>query len=322
MNITFKQYKHLVALNRYRHFGRAADSLSISQPALSRSIQVLERNLGTKLFNRGPGGVEPTETGFLLIQHAKRIVAISAELKTQLADASYRAHHQLSVVCGHYPAELTVPTALSELMNDWPDLQITMEVADWTRKLMQLENEACDLAVGELSAESQCIDLSRELLNDRELLFVVRPGHPLSKLRSPTLEDVLAYPWACSNIPERAALSFGSGPLVAGSFDAERGFFVPKILSASLSTSLKLVMKTDVVGAAPLITAHAHVQRGDLALIRFTAPFMRLNYGFMWEAQKHLSPVAQAFMAKIRIAEQDLAARESALREELGMDRW
>ncbi|MCU0988705.1 MAG: LysR family transcriptional regulator [Xanthomonadales bacterium] len=322
MNISLKQFQHLVALNRYRHYGKAADALSISQPALSRSIQALEQNLGATLFSRSRGGVEPTETGGLLIEHARRIMAVTAELQSQLDEARDRARRKLAIACGHYPAELTVPGALSGLMREWPDLQITMEVTDWIRTVAALENDTCDLAVGDIGAESSLIDISRELLNDRQVYAVVRPGNPLSKMKRPDLQDLLAYPWACSPIPERAAKWFGPGPLAAGDLDAERGLFIPKIIASSLSTSLKLVMENDIVGIAPLGTALAHLQREELALVRFTAPWMRLNYGFMWNAQKPLSAVAQAFMNKIRTAEQELAGRESALREELGIARW
>jgi len=282
----------------------------------------MEQNLGAKLFSRSRRGVEPTEKGSLLVEHAKRIMALAAELQSQLDDASDRARRKLAIACGHYPAELTVPGALSALMAEWPDLQISMEVTDWIRTVTSLENESCDLAVGDLGADSPVIDISRELLNDRLVYAVVRPGNPLSKLKRPDVQDLLAYPWACSPIPERAAKWFGPGPLAAGAFNAERGLFIPKIIASSLSTSLKLVMENDIVGIAPLGTALAYLQREELALVRFTAPWMRLNYGFMWNAQKPLSAVAQAFMGKIRTAERELAGRESALREELGVARW
>ena len=322
MDISLKQIEHLVALNRHRHFGKAAEALSISQPALSRSIQTLERSIGATLFTRSRARVEPTETGLIAIRHANRITAATAELRSDLAEAASQAGTRLRVVCGHYPAELTVPGALSETMNDHPGLQVTMEVADWPKALLMLERDVCELAIVELSATREAVELGVEVVSQQQVFLVVRRGHPLSKLKAPGLQDVLSTPWACSHIPMRAAKAFGDGPFMAGDLDLDAGVFVPKIIVSSVSTALKLVAENDVVGIATLAIAYPYLERGELELVRFTAPWMQLNYGFVWHAQKPLSPVARAFMSRIREAERKAAAGERVLRRELGIAAW
>lgn len=322
MDISLRQIEHLLALNRHRHFGKAAEALNISQPALSRSIQTLERSIGATLFTRSRARVEPTETGLIAIRHSNRIIAASAELRSEIAEAAGQAGRRLAVVCGHYPAELTVPGALSETMNDYPGLQVTMEVADWPKALLLMKRDACDLAVVELSAQGAAIELGVEVVNQQQVFFVTRRGHPLSKLKTPGLQDVLSRPWACSRIPMRAARVFGEGPFMAGQLDHDAGFFVPKIIVSSVSAALKLVAENDFIGIATLATAYPYLKRGELELVRFRAPWMQLNYGFIWDAQKPLSPVAKSFMARIREAERKAAAGESVLQRELGIATW
>lgn len=322
MNLSFRQCEYLVALDRHRHYGRAADALSISQPALSRSIQTIEQQVGTNLFDRSRAGAAPNASGEIVIRHAKRVLATASSLQSELAEATGRAAQRLSIACGHYPAELSVPGALGRLMQKYPQLQLAMELADWPASIEQLENDACDLAVAELSARSEQIDLGTEPLNDRPVIFVVRPGHPLTRLAAPRLEQLLAYPWASSRIPARAAERFGPGPFAAGEIMPGEGILVPRIVASSLSGSLKLAMETDAVGIAPLTVAATHLQRGELSPVRFYQPWMRLNYGFIWDRARPLPAIAQEFMAEVRSAERRTAAQEASIQRQLGMSGW
>lgn len=312
-HVTLRHFQQLLALESHRHFGRAAQSLAMSQPALSRSIQSLESNLGTLLFERSSRGLQATPSGQLLVRHGRRILAATAELQSEFDELRGRCESKLSIACGHYPAEMTVPGVLSELMKDWPRAQISMEVTDWIRITDLLENGSCDLAITELSAADKSTGLVSELLNDRVLHMVVRNGHPLLQLDNPGLDELLAYPWVCSHIPRRAAHLFGSDPVAAGDIDEETGNFIPKIIASSLSTALKLVIENDVVGIAPTILAWPLLQRGELSVVPFQATWLRLNYGFVWQAQRPLSALARAFMARAREAESRMANEEHAL---------
>ena len=68
MTIDIRLLRQVLALSKHRNFARAAESLHISQPALSRSIAGLEQSLGVQLFERTPGGVEPTICGQAVIE--------------------------------------------------------------------------------------------------------------------------------------------------------------------------------------------------------------------------------------------------------------
>src|SRR5664279_2439763 len=78
--ITSARLRHVVALAEHRSFLRAAESLRITQPALTKSIQVLEATLGVKLFNRHPGGVVLTEFGTLVAEHTRDVLGAEGEL--------------------------------------------------------------------------------------------------------------------------------------------------------------------------------------------------------------------------------------------------
>src|SRR5258707_15896701 len=73
--ITLKQLRYLTALAAHRHFGKAAEACSVTQPALSMQIRDLENNLGADLVERRPGEIILTETGAEVARRAERGVA-------------------------------------------------------------------------------------------------------------------------------------------------------------------------------------------------------------------------------------------------------
>src|ERR687898_51321 len=69
-----------------RSFSRAAEALALTQPAVSQQVGALERQLGVRLLDRGPGGPAPTEAGALLLAHADAIAGRLAQADAQIAE--------------------------------------------------------------------------------------------------------------------------------------------------------------------------------------------------------------------------------------------
>src|SRR5262245_38349654 len=78
--VTFRQLRYLAALAEHRHFGRAAQACSVTQPALSMQIRELERQLGVELVERRPGEVVLTELGFEVARRGERMLVASRDL--------------------------------------------------------------------------------------------------------------------------------------------------------------------------------------------------------------------------------------------------
>jgi DNA-binding transcriptional LysR family regulator len=115
--LTFRE----VALQR--SFSRAAESLSLSQPAVSQQIAALERQLGTPLLERRPGGLELTAAGRLALDHAESVAAHLARADTQLAELVSAERRRLRV--GAFPSALAtvVPAAIARLVEAEPELE-------------------------------------------------------------------------------------------------------------------------------------------------------------------------------------------------------
>jgi DNA-binding transcriptional LysR family regulator len=72
-----RQLEYFVAVAEERHFGRAAERLRVAQPGVSQQIKLLERSLGAKLFIRGSDGVQLTEAGGALLDHARLVLELA-----------------------------------------------------------------------------------------------------------------------------------------------------------------------------------------------------------------------------------------------------
>ena len=84
-----RHLRYFLAVGEEQHFRRAAQRLRVAQPALSRQIQMLEEELGFKLFKRLPRGVKITDAGKLFLDDARRILQ---EVNDSIGRAK-EAHH-------------------------------------------------------------------------------------------------------------------------------------------------------------------------------------------------------------------------------------
>ena len=116
--LTFREVAHR------RSFSRAAEALALTQPAVSQQVAALERQLGVRLLDRGPGGPAPTEVGALLLAHADAVAERLAQAGAQVAERVTAERETLRA--GAFPSALSsiVPTAIAQLHDERPSLQI------------------------------------------------------------------------------------------------------------------------------------------------------------------------------------------------------
>ncbi len=113
MNITLRQLQYMLALEKFRNFSRAAESVHVTQPALSMQIRELEQSLGLTLVERRPRDIRLTRAGRMVIDHALRI---DAELKSLEADLR-RGQGQVNLGVIPTVAPYLMPRALPKLQS-------------------------------------------------------------------------------------------------------------------------------------------------------------------------------------------------------------
>jgi DNA-binding transcriptional LysR family regulator len=191
---------------RLGSFSRAAEALSLTQPAVSQQVAALERQAGTRLLERGPGGLSLTPAGELLLTHAD-VVADRLDLATgQLAELAGHAARELRI--GAFPSALAtrVPQALARLTAERPEVKA--DVAERTSDALvegvrtgELHVAVCfqDAAVPRREHEgTERLDLGEEPF--RALLPL---GHPLAGAGPLRLQQLAGETWVA---PSRRGL--------------------------------------------------------------------------------------------------------------------
>ena len=108
-----RQFELVQALAKYRHFGRAAEALGVSQPALTRSLKHLERDVGVTLFDRQ--GVAPTVFGELVLSHSGSVIKGFDDLMREITLAKGMEIGRLAVSAGPYSSDVSGQRAMGIL---------------------------------------------------------------------------------------------------------------------------------------------------------------------------------------------------------------
>ncbi len=314
MVIDLRLIQHALTLARHRNYARAAEALHLSQPALSRSIAGLEAALGVKLFDRTRQGVTATAFGERLLARGLTLLTDAAELERELKLMQGLKAGVLKIAAGLYPSELSVAPAVGRLAVRHPQLRIEMHNADWRTVIRKVLASQVDLGIMELSSAEQDPRLVIEPLPQHPGAFFCRPGHPLLKEKSPSLEDMLKFPFVSGSVPARAGEMFYR-LAKAGAIDPDTGDYLPAVMVDSVTHAKAVVLGSDAVSMAPIGLLGAEVKSETLALLPFRLPWLHTNYGFAYLKERALAPATQALMSEIRSIETQLLKAESRIVE-------
>jgi DNA-binding transcriptional LysR family regulator len=323
MDLSSRDLRLVTTIDRYRHFGRSADALGISQPALSRALKSLESRLGEALFIRSRAGVETTDLGRLIADRARGLLAEISDLERDIELARQDGVGELTVAVGHFPAEISVAPAVRDVLAGRPRLKLTLRSQDWVGIKESLLSREIDLAFCETSGVESDDRFRIRPVGNHPVFFFTRKGHPLARRASLGIGDMFDYPWAAPVIPWRAASSFplDSPDVAAGVLDPERRVFLPRVMITSLQLAKNIVVGSDSLAFGMLTQIRDEIDAGQLELVRFHAPWMYLHYGFVWLTKRTMSTEAEEFVTRIEAAEARLRASEEILRRRYWGDR-
>jgi LysR family transcriptional regulator, regulator of abg operon len=171
----------------------AARRLGVSQPALTKLIRELERELAATLLVRSTTGVLATAQGKVLYDHA---VAADRELNVaieQIGQLGGRMEGALSIGAVPIAVMTLIPEALRTFGREFPQIQLRVSEELYIQQLTRLRNGEVDIAVGPVPDQLPAGEFTVETLMPVAMVIVVRKGNPLGKAR--TLSDLANTPW-------------------------------------------------------------------------------------------------------------------------------
>jgi DNA-binding transcriptional LysR family regulator len=198
----------LIALDDHGSLRRAAQQVSISQPATTKSLQEIEALFGADLFVRSPRGIVANELGRCVIRHARALRSEVSALRDELAAILRGGGGTLAVgaVMGSVPVWLT-PT-LKTLREVQPDISVEVWEDNSARLLSMLDQRLLDIVIGRpsISVHPEAYDFIP--LEVEEMCFIVDAADPLAHEPSLKLVDIAGNPWIVpqATLPLRSLL--------------------------------------------------------------------------------------------------------------------
>ena len=168
MNIN--QIKQVLTVAEERNFTNAAKKLFISQPSLSKSIKLLEEELGIELFERNP--IKPTYAGEIFISKAKKILAEFGELEIRMSDISNLSQTYMVIGIPSHRCYCFMPKILRELHEEYPNCFIKIEEYPTFLLKQMLIDDKIDFYLGTENPDSS-IYKAEHICN--ESLYLVFP---------------------------------------------------------------------------------------------------------------------------------------------------
>ncbi|EXJ15283.1 LysR substrate-binding domain-containing protein [Imhoffiella purpurea] len=296
------QVFHTVA--RLLSFTKAAETLHMTQPAVTFQVRQLEEHFNTRLFDRTHNRISLTEAGHAVFASAERIFELYAEMENAVREITGEVSGALTIGASTTIAEYMLPPLLGDFKERYPEVTIHLKVANTEGIVSMVENNVIDLGVVEAPVTNK--NLVVEACKQDQLFAIVAPGHPLADRDEVELAHLLQYPFICReegsgtrevigdylqlqndcNAAIKVAMELGSPEAIKGAVEAGMGVSV--ISGTTIQKELKL---------------------GTLVALRLNPPLNR-PFSFVHQKQKF----------RLRVMEELLEFARSYCRTQSGAD--
>ncbi|EFF75776.1 LysR family transcriptional regulator [Achromobacter piechaudii] len=202
----FQKLKHLLAVVEYGTFSLAAKKVNLSQPALSRSIQALEAELGLPLLDRGTRQVRLTPYGACVAERARRMRFEEAELQRELKTLHSGESGTLTIGLSPTPSALLLSPFLAHMAANRPQVRVGVELGATAVLLDMLRAERIDAMVCDARMLYEAADIETRPLAPLRAGMVCRRDHPILAHRHVSIHEVRQYPVASSTLSPEVSL--------------------------------------------------------------------------------------------------------------------
>jgi DNA-binding transcriptional LysR family regulator len=281
-----QQLEYFQTVARLEHMTRAAQLLSISQSALSRSISRLEEELGVPLFDRLGRSITLNRYGKLFLKRVQNMLKEYDEAKLELQNALDIEAGEITVGFLHTLGSHLIPDLIGAFRAESPKIRFQLNQSNTSSLVQQLIHGSIDLCL--LSSPNDTnIPLEWKELWSEELFVFVPAHHRLADRESIFLKEIADEPmisfkngYGLRKIIDQFCMEAGFTPRIA--FEGEEVPTVAGLVAAGLGVTLI----PDVRGLNP----------HHLVKIRVNSPECRRIIGVAWIKERYLSPPATRFL--------------------------
>jgi DNA-binding transcriptional LysR family regulator len=236
--------RHALAVADHGSLRAAARELGVAQPAVTRSVQELERELGVALFERRARGVTPTAMGAAFLRRASVVQNELARARDELDQMRGHMHGNLRIAMSMAPHIGLLPYALKPFRARYPDVHLDIIDSVYANVAADLDHGTLDCYIGPMP-DHVPEGLVVEKLFDNMRVIMARKGHPLAGARS--LRDLVDAEWVTTSITANPAVE------IAPLFES-LGLPPPRLVlqSHSTLTLIQTLVYTDLLAMLPV----------------------------------------------------------------------
>ena len=282
------QVFHAVA--KHLSFTKAAETLFMTQPAVTFQVKQLEEQLNTRLFDRAQGKISLTPAGQLAFEYAERILALSAELDTRLKEMGGQAAGPLTIGASMTIGEYVLPRLIGEFKARFPAVLPTLFVGNSEAVQERVAERTLDL--GFIEGDSHLTSLHSEVCCADELQVVCAPSHPLAREACALPASLALHPYISREagsgtraVVDRYLQQAGAAP---ESMNVIVELGSPEAIKGLVATGLGFAIMSRVIVAKEL-------QLGQLVQVPLRPPLIR-NFSVVYAKERFHSKLVAGFL--------------------------
>ncbi|MDI1364342.1 MAG: LysR substrate-binding domain-containing protein [bacterium] len=283
----------------------AGRHLNIAQPAITRSIHEIERELGVSLFERTARGVRPTAMGEAFLRRAKSIESDIRRATEEIEQLKGRSYGQVSVAMSSASAHALMPSAITAFRKRFPDGLLKISEAMFQTVEPEVLDGQIDFYVGPIDPNISTTQLHVEKLFDVDRVVVARKGHPLAGARS--ILELKDAQWV------RPALSTRSTEADFEGMFPELGLESPAIVMHAHSTLVTLIAlaNSDLLTVMPSACLEIPPTADGLTALDLVERFPPVTVSIVRRHDMPLTPMAEHLCDLMRRAAHHYASRKA-----------
>lgn len=298
-NIKLRHLQLMVALDQFRHLGRTAEFLSVSQPAVSKMLTEVENMFDLVLFDRSTRGTEPTTSGKAIVRFARSVLAEYERTRDEITAVASGAAGRTRVGSMVVAMPVLLAGAVKLLKQRSAQATVLVEEGDLTHLLPKLRLGELDMFVGRLEPGYAAPDLVTEALFNEPMVAVVKRGHALTRKKKPGWSDlasmpcVLPPPWASLRVKiEQTFYRYGLNPPV------------DIVETSSFLALTTFVKERDAAGFLARSVGLHFQKEGLLAVLPIEVPIELPPIGLITMRGRRLTPSSEQLMDCLRLSAQ------------------
>ena len=290
-----RQLQILAKLRELGHMPSVAESVGVSQPAVSAALQAMESSLSLPLFRRSPRGMSVTEAGELLLFRVRRVLTELRHLEADILRLRGVVAGRVTLAARPSSRTLLLPQAIARLVTRHPQVQVSVVDAPFEILFSDVQSGEIDVILTGISPEYRHKDFRIEVIGHDHLEVVVRAGHPLTARRDLAVHHLLDYPWVLRDhsAPSRQLINQGFERMGAPAPHVA-------VQAGDLGVLRGLLLRADFVSAVS--PQHLHYELASGSLVRLPLPlgWSEREIGFVLRRDAQPSALCHLLMDEVR----------------------